>query len=135
MTNKKEMMTSTNTEEMMTSTNTKVTLKDNFLMIREILEKAERDDLVDFVDGRIAQIDKKASKSKSATVDLTELKTELKRVLADKEMTVSEMLKDEVLAELVDNSNQKLTARLRKLKDEGFVENLKVKKVSYYKLA
>ena len=57
------------------------------------------------------------------------------KILTDKEMTVSEMLKDEVLAEIVDNSNQKLTARLRKLKDEGFVENLKVKKVSYYKLA
>lgn len=112
----------------------KITLKDNFLMIREILEKAERDDLVEFVDGRIALLDKKASKSKSATMDLTKIKIELERVLADKEMTVSEMLKDTELSELVDGSNQKLTARLRKLKDEGFVENIKVKKVSYYKL-
>lgn len=122
-------MTNTNT-----TTNTKVTLKDNFLMIREILEKAERDDLVEFVDGRIAQIDKKASKSKGNTIDLTELTKVVKKVLADKEMTVSEMLKNTELNELVDGSNQKLTARLRKLMETGVVENFKVKKVSYYKL-
>ena len=122
-------MTNTNT-----TTNTKVTLKDNFLMIREILEKAERDDLVEFVDGRIAQIDKKASKSKGNTVDLTKLTEVVKKVLTDKEMTVSEMLKNTELNELVDGSNQKLTARLRKLMEVGVVENFKVKKVSYYKL-
>ena len=124
-------MTMTNTN---TTTNTKVTLKDNFLMIREILEKAERDDLVEFVDGRIAQIDKKASKSKGNTIDLTKLTEVVKKVLADKEMTVSEMLKNTELNELVDGSNQKLTARLRKLMEVGVVENFKVKKVSYYKL-
>ena len=122
-------MTNTNT-----TTNTKITLKDNFLMIREILEKAKRDDLVEFVDGRIAQIDKKASKSKDNTVDLTKLTEVVKKVLADKEMTVSEMLKNTELNELVDGSNQKLTARLRKLMEVGVVENFKVKKVSYYKL-
>ena len=122
-------MTNTNT-----TTNTKVTLKDNFLMIREILEKAERDDLVEFIDGRIAQIDKKASKSKGNTIDLTKLTEVVKKVLADKEMTVSEMLKNTELNELVDGSNQKLTARLRKLMEVGVVENFKVKKVSYYKL-
>ena len=125
------MITMTNTN---TTTTTKVTLKDNFLMIREILEKAERDDLVEFVDGRIAQIDKKASKSKGNTVDLTKLTEVVKKVLADKEMTVSEMLKNTELNELVDGSNQKLTARLRKLMEVGVVENFKVKKVSYYKL-
>ena len=125
------MMTMTNTN---TTTNTKITLKDNFLMIREILEKAKRDDLVEFVDGRIAQIDKKASKSKDNTVDLTKLTEVVKKVLADKEMTVSEMLKNTELNELVDGSNQKLTARLRKLMEVGVVENFKVKKVSYYKL-
>ena len=118
-----------------TTTNAKVTLKDNFLMIREILEKAERDDLVEFVDGRIAQIDKKASKSKGNIVDLTELTEVVKKVLTDKEMTVSEMLKNTELNELVDGSNQKLTARLRKLMEVGVVVNFKVKKVSYYKLA
>ena len=122
-------MTNTNT-----TTNTKVTLKDNFLMIKEILEKAERDDLVEFVNGRIAQIDKKASKSKGNTADLTKLTEVVKKVLTDKEMTVSEMLKNTELNELVDGSNQKLTARLRKLMEVGVVENFKVKKVSYYKL-
>ena len=112
----------------------KITLKDNFLMIREILEKAERDDLVEFIDGRIALLDKKASKSKTNEIDLSKIKTVIERVLADKEKTVSEMLKDTELSELVDGSNQKLTARLRKLLADGFVENIKVKKVSYYKL-
>ena len=37
----------------------KMTLKDNYLAIREILETVGRNDLVEFIDGRVALVDKK----------------------------------------------------------------------------
>ena len=52
---------------------TKITLKEQFGMVREVLEAAGRDDLVEFVDGRIAQLEKKsASKGKISEAKLAE---------------------------------------------------------------
>lgn len=43
------------------------TLKENFVAIREIVKREGRADLVEFVDGRIAQLEKKSSSPKKPT--------------------------------------------------------------------
>ena len=112
----------------------KMTIKDYFMEVRAIVEKEGRNDLVEFIDGRIAQVkaknarkSNKPSKSAIETADLAE------RVLSLMETgtryTASEMVK--AVGE-VGVSNQRMTAALNVLVNSGFVVNEREKGKSYF---
>lgn len=54
------------------TTTRKPTQRDRYAEIREILVSAGRDDLVEFVDGRVAQLDKKNSAERKPTAKQVE---------------------------------------------------------------
>ena len=114
----------------------KITQREYFAGIVAVLNGEEtkftNEELVKFIEGRVAQLDKKASNKKAKTneadVALVEAITD---VLADgSRKTVTEMQKaDAALAEV---SNQKVTALLRKMQADGLVDKVKDKKNTLY---
>ena len=115
----------------------KITVKDYFMELRALAERADRADLVAFVDSRIKQVEaknskrsNKPSKSASMTADLAE------KVLALMEQDVRYTATD--LMKMVGNpdiSNQRMTAALNVLVNTDFVKNEKVKgKSLFYKV-
>lgn len=114
----------------------KVTQREYFAGIVAVLNgeesKFSNEELINFIEGRVAQLDRKASNKKAKTneadVELVEAITE---VLADgSRKTVTEMQKaDATLGEV---SNQKVTAILRKMQADGLVDKVKDKKNTLY---
>lgn len=114
----------------------KVTQREYFAGIVAVLNgeesKFSNEELINFIEGRVAQLDRKASNKKAKTneadVTLVEAITD---VLADgSRKTVTEMQKaDAALAEV---SNQKVTAVLRKMQADGLVDKVKDKKNTLY---
>ena len=114
----------------------KVTQREYFAGIVAVLNGEEsefsNEELINFIEGRVAQLDRKASNKKAKTneadVTLVEAITD---VLADgSRKTVTEMQKaDAALAEV---SNQKVTAILRKMQADGLVDKVKDKKNTLY---
>ena len=109
----------------------KLTLKDNFLAVREVLETVGRNDLVEFIDGRIAQVDKKntsgGEKKPTATQVLNAgikdgILAELANVTAEHGISVGDMIKTFDCCK--DLSSSKVTALVTQLvKDEKVVRN------------
>ena len=103
----------------------KKTQREFFSEIKEILMKGGHDELVDFVNGRLEMLDKKASSSKKVNVENDKLIEIVKNELAkvSKAVTVndlieqSEVIKNYVLENGNHISNQKLTSLLYKLVD------------------
>ena len=115
--------------------NTKLTQRDYFNAIIALATENGRDDLVDFCQGRIDLLDKKsANKKPSKTAEENKALAEVvASVLTDEGATVSEiMAKDARLAGL---SNQKVSAILRLMKDEGKVTKVMDKKKALFALA
>lgn len=88
----------------------RITKKENFGMLRELAEKADRTDLVEFVDHEIELIEKKAGrKVETATQkENAEIKTKIIDFLvknAEKQFTITELQAE--MPELADYSNQK----------------------------
>ena len=113
------------------------TLKENFVAIREIVEREGRADLVEFVDGRIAQLEKKSSSPKKPTERQKE-NASLKAEIIDYLMQVAEpmCIKDiqagvESLGKL---TNQRISHLLTDLVKADEVEKTYVKKVPYYSI-
>ena len=115
---------------------TKLTQRDYFAGIVAVLNgeesKFSNEELINFIEGRVAQLDRKASNKKAKTdgadVALVEAITD---VLADgSRKTVTEMLKAN--ATLGEISNQKATAVLRKMLADGLVGKVKDKKNTLY---
>ena len=113
----------------------KKTQKDFFKDIIAMAEEMGRADIVDFAKGRIEALEKKAG-SKKPTKTQTEnvaLKDTILSVMSGKGMTVTEIQsKDNVLGDL---SNQKVSALIRQLVDEGKVVKTVDKKKSFFSLA
>ena len=103
------------------------TLKELFGEVREVVEAAGREDLVAFVDGRVALLNKKSnSKSKASEAKAAEnagLEETILDVLSDTGMTVSEV------AEALNHeyTPQKLTSRITAMVNDGRVIREKVK--------
>ena len=121
----------------MSNTNKKLTHKDYYNMLLAIGEVAENEALVNFINGRIEQIDKKANSTSKADKERAEqdeaIKDAILDVIAETPMTISEMMKaDDVLHEL---SNQKISALLRKMIAEGTVVRTETKGKAYFKVA
>ena len=115
----------------------KMTQKDYFNAIIEVVGEAGRDDLVDFCQSRIDALNRKAENKKpSKTQEANEeVKVEIARVLgdADAPMTVTEiMAESEVLSAL---SNQKISSLLRQMVLAGTVVKSTDKKRSLFAVA
>jgi Fic family protein len=119
--------------------NTK-TLKDYYKEIIAMAESQGNTEIVDFCNGRIAQIENKAiNKGETAKQKENEKIKDVMLAkfqdLGGKMVTVTELLQDTEINELVGGSNQKATALLTALKKAELIVNIKEGKKSYYKLA
>ena len=112
----------------------KITKKDRFNQLKAVPEVAMNEELVAFLDHEIELLDKKSA-NKKATKNQEEnmgIKAEILNNLSEVGVTVTELMaKSEVLGEY---QNQKITALLKQLKDEGKVVKTYDKKKAYFAL-
>ena len=118
--------------------NTKMTKKDWFAVIREMVEKSEREDkdeMLGFIDHEVELLSKKRTSTNSKKDKENEaLCEQLEKALAEigRPVTITEFMKEST-AEVATLSNQKLSALLRKCKVErGTVDKKVDKKKSYF---
>lgn len=115
----------------------KMTQKEMFAELIKLAEENERLDLVEFCNGRIAQIEKKASASGQTKTQAENEK--IKIVIAEeltriaRAVTISELLKES--EELGQYSNQKLSALLKQMVESGIVTRVVDKKKTMFKIA
>ena len=125
---------------MTTSTTTrKPTQRDRYAEIREILASAGRDDLVEFVDGRVAQLDKKNSAERKPTAKQVEnagFKQEILSYMEQGILYASADIAKSVPA-LVEAgvSANRVTAMLTQLVNDGAIVRTVDKRKSFYSLA
>ena len=108
----------------------KVTIKEQFVEVAEVLRSIERTDLAEFIEGRIAILDKK-SESKKATAKQVEnegIKSDILTALEGRTVTVGELVKE------FGFSSQKISALLTQLVKDGKVVRTVEKKVAYFSL-
>lgn len=121
------------------STNSKVTVRSQFEAIREILAQAGRDDLVEFVDGRIAQTIKKNSAERKPTAKQLENESYKADILAymdaDTLYAAGDLLK--AVPSIVESgmSINRLSALMTQLADSGAVTKTVDKRKNFYSLA
>ena len=114
---------------------TKITVKDYFMELRALAERADRADLVAFVDTRIAQVEAKNSKrsdkpTKAQAENAALAEVVIANMPAGKAMTVTEIQK--AVPALADFSNQRVTAVVRSLVRAGRVERTEIKGKAYF---
>lgn len=119
----------------------KKTMKEYFGEIKEVLENAGREDLVEFVNGRIELIDKKAN-SRSTSVNKNQAENEeIKKIIIEElaklgTATISELLNaSDIVNTRVGGSNQKTSALMKQLKDSGLVVRTENKRKAYFTVA
>lgn len=115
----------------------KVTKKENFGKIIEVLVSAGREDLVPVMEHEIELIDKKATsgkmtKTQEENVTIKELMVaEMTRIA--RPVSITDLLKESSeLAEKVGNSNQKVSALMTQLKNAGVVVRTQDKKTALF---
>lgn len=104
----------------------KITKRENFMKIIEVLEENGRADLVEVINHEIELLDKKRAngkmtKTQTENVDIKEM---ILSALADigEPITISDLLaKSPELAEKTNNSNQKVSALMTQLKNSNQV--------------
>ena len=118
--------------------NTKMTKKEWFAVIREMVENSEREDKAEmlvFIDHEVELLSKKRTSTNSKKdKENEELCIQLEKALAEigRPVTITEFMKEST-AEVATLSNQKLSALLRKCKIErGTVDKKVDKKKSYF---
>ena len=114
---------------------TKMTQKDYFNEIIALARENDRNDLVEFAEGRIALLEKKASAKKPTKTqeENVSIKAEIVSTLTEEGVTVSDLQgKSEMLGSL---SNQRVSALLRQLIAEGKVVKTVDKKKAFFALA
>ena len=117
-------------------TEKKLTKREKFAMVREILEQADRTDLVEFVDHEVELLNRKTTSSGKLTPKQEEnekIKNVIVEVLAQNGdgMTVTQLMKTNELCEF---SMNKLTALVTQLKNENRVERYVEKRVTYFRV-
>jgi hypothetical protein len=102
---------------------------------------AENDMLVEFIDHEIELLDKKKSNGNAKANEKMEKSVELVyNALAtmDRAVTTSELIAETDLSALANDSNivstQKVSAMLKKLKEQGRVESYTDKKKTYFRI-
>lgn len=118
-------------------TNKKMTKKDYFNALKAIGEVAAREDLVKFIDHELDLLERKNSADRKLTGNAlanVELKEEVMEILSaepERLFTATEVQK----AMKGDYTNQRVSALLRSLKEEGKVVKIEEKRKSFFKLA
>jgi len=112
----------------------KITKKEMFNAIKAVAGVAENEQMVAFIDHEIELLDKKSANKKATKTQEENVAT--KQIIVDnltyEGSTVSELqTRNEVLANL---SNQKVSALLRQLVEEGKVNKVVDKKKSFFSL-
>ena len=115
----------------------KITVKDYYISLRALAAEAERPDLVEFIDSRIAQVEAKNSKRANKPTANQLANVELMNRIVEtmepgKRYRVSEIAKFDFLAEFTIN---KVNALVRGLKLDGRVVKTEEKSISYFTLA
>lgn len=117
-------------------TNKKVTKREKFEMLKALSEVQANPMLMEFIDHELELLEKKNSADKKPTAQQVAnegLKQTIMDVLTENGglMTVTDVQKScDGLAEL---SNQRVSALLRQLKDDGKVERVEDKRKAYFK--
>lgn len=114
----------------------KITIKDNFMAVREVLEEQGLDNLVAFIDERIAQHDKKAGNKKPTTAQLRSIEI-ADKVYNDmevgKQYTVTDMMKAlPTFAEMEDLTQSYANSIVKRLKDSDRVNRIEIKGRPYF---
>ena len=127
-------------DTMTTSTTTrKPTQRDRYAEIREILASAGRDDLVEFVDGRVAQLDKKNSAERKPTakqVENANFKADIVTYMEPDTLYLSADLAKSVPSIVEAGiSGNRVTAMLTQLVKDGTLVRTEDKRKNYYSLA
>ena len=126
-----------------TSNSTKVTKRERFEQLMEIVKASEvenSDELVAFIEHEVELLNKKNSRSDKPTKTQLEneaLKTQIMSVLKSvgRPITVTQLLKETELANNPNLSNQKVSALLTQLRKADAVVRTVEKKVAFYSLA
>ena len=116
----------------------KVTKKERFAQLLAIKEVSANEELVKFINHELELLEKKSGSKKQTETQKAneELMTVIAKALAtcEKAVTVSELMKTETFKN-TDYSNQKLSAMLKKMVDNGTVTKVTEKKKSYFSLS
>lgn len=119
----------------MTTTTTKVTNRDRYTQIIDVLTKAGADqDLIDFCENVIAQLDKKAAKAKETAAAKKDAPDELMDAirdvlasLADDECVITADVVTKLAPDFEDISSSKVSNRLSRLVKAGEAESSDMK--------
>lgn len=118
-------------------TNKKLTKKDYFNMLKAIDSVSKNAELVKFIDHELELLNRKNSSERKLSGNALAnvgLKEEIIKILSKKPehlftaTEVQKAMKDEY-------SNQRISALLKQLKEDGKVEKIQEKRKSYFKLA
>ena len=113
----------------------KLTKKDYFKELKEIVAEIGRTDLVDFIDHEVELLNKKGSKSTptKTQVENEAIKEKIVTTLVElnKFATITDI--QNANTELADLSNQKISALLKQLVDTNIVDKVVEKKKAYFK--
>ena len=106
----------------------KITKRDNFTTIRSILAELDRADLVAIMDHELELLDRKNAKTNKTPTDQQKKNAETKnQIVALLKSENRAMSATEIQTSLNIETNQRATALIRQLKDEGLVKREVVK--------
>jgi hypothetical protein len=114
---------------------TKLTKAQKFAMLKEIPAVKENSTLVEFIDHELELLAKKNSADKKPTAQQTAndgIKADILEGMAEGKLyTITDLIKEiPACAEL---TNQRVSALVRQLKDEGSVERVEEKRKAYFR--
>lgn len=111
----------------------KMTVKEQFVEVAKILRDYDYDDLADFIDGRVAILDKKTAGKKPTEQQVANaaLKTDMVEYMT----TNGGRYRAGELAKQFDTSTTRVSALLKQLVDGGEVVRELEKKVAYFSVA
>lgn len=119
----------------------KITLKENFERLAKVVEGADikevtKKELLTFIEGRVEQINKKATAPRKADTEKAQENEKLAQAMLDIlagngiPMTITEIMQGDEIFKGV--TNQRLTAIMTKLKNDGTVARVVDKKNAKY---
>jgi len=121
---------------------TKLTKRDYFKMLAEVVAESGREnqaELQAFINHEVELLDKKSASRGTATTAKQKENEDLKEYILgvlteiNRAVTITELQAEDVrLGEL---TNQRISAMLKQLKDEGKVIRTELKKKAYFKIA
>jgi hypothetical protein len=114
---------------------TKLTKAQKFAMLKEIPAVKENSTLVEFIDHELELLAKKNSADKKPTAQQTAndgIKADILEGMAEGKLyTITDLIKE--IPACADLTNQRVSALVRQLKDEGSVERVEEKRKAYFR--